>query len=96
MMPAIDQVLTLADAFERHESIGDSTLSWRLFGDSKKLAAIRKGADLQSRRLEKALAWFAANWPAGRAWPRRIQRPAAPARKNGRAKLPPSRQRLEA
>jgi hypothetical protein len=45
-----------------------------LFGDSKKLGALRRGADLQSRRLEKAFAWFANQWPRGLAWPRGIPR----------------------
>ena len=45
-------------------------------GDTKKLGAILEdGADLHTRRFEKAVQWFSDNWPAEAAWPEQIMRP---------------------
>ena len=74
-MLAIQQLLSLADAYRSATDIRDNTLSWRVFGDTKKLTAIREGADIQVGRYEKAIAWFSANWPEGAVWPADIARP---------------------
>ena len=59
-------------------------------GDSKKLGAIEAGSDIQVRRHEKALRWFADNWPEGAIWPVHVTIPApepiaTKRRKHGRA-----------
>lgn len=72
---AIHQLLRLTREYERKANVGKTTLSYRLFRDSKKLRAIEAGADLQTRRLEAALAWLSANWPAAAQWPSDIPRP---------------------
>lgn len=41
----------------------DSTVSYRVFGDTKKLGALRNGADITVRRFNAALRWFDENWP---------------------------------
>jgi hypothetical protein len=42
----------------------DTTLSHRIFGDSKKLGALRTGgADITVGRYNATMAWLAANWP---------------------------------
>src|SRR5215207_8450948 len=74
-MDAINQLLTVATAFQAATGVSTPTLSWRVFGDSKKLAAIRGGADIQVRRHEKAMQWFSDSWPEGAAWPTGIARP---------------------
>lgn len=74
-MNATDSLLALADAYGAAHKIESSTVSWRVFGDTKKLGAIREGADIQMRRFEKAVRWFSANWPAGVDWPAGIPRP---------------------
>lgn len=76
-MSAIDQLLILARAYGDAAGIERSTVSWRVFGDTKKLAAIEAGADIQVRRQERAVAWFARNWPSGAEWPAGIPRPAS-------------------
>lgn len=43
----------------------EKTVSHRVFGDSKKLAMIRAGADITLTRFNYAMAWFAAFWPEG-------------------------------
>lgn len=74
-MDAIQRLLTLARAYGDAEQIGLSTVSWRVFGDTKKLAALEDGADIQIGRYEKAMQWFSDNWPEKTRWPKGIDRP---------------------
>jgi hypothetical protein len=74
-MSGIDQLLTLARAYGAAMGLEPSTVSWRVFGDTKKLAAIESGADIQVRRYERAVQWFSDNWPDGADWPAGVERP---------------------
>lgn len=74
-------LIALADAYAALTGASETTISCRVFGDSKKLAAIRRGKDITLRRFNAAVQWFADNWPAGAEWPRDIRLaklPAAP------------------
>jgi len=75
VMSAIDHLLRLSDSYRGATGIGQSALSWRMFGDTKKLRALREGADIQVKRLEKTLQWFSDNWPDGAEWPADVPRP---------------------
>lgn len=74
-MDPISSLLRLADLYASSEGIELSTVSWRVFGDTKKMAALRNGADIQVRRFEGALAWFSAHWPESAEWPAELARP---------------------
>lgn len=74
-MMQIAHLLELADAYQRAVPVEDKTLSFRVFGDSKKLAALRADADITTQRFNAAVGWFAENWPEGAAWPDAIERP---------------------
>ena len=74
-MDDLDALLFLADAYQRAEKLKTSSLSWRVFGDSKKLEALRSGRDISYRRLRHALRWFSVNWPPKLPWPENIVRP---------------------
>jgi hypothetical protein len=77
VMTCIDELITAARIYAAAEGVELKTVSWRVFGDAKKLDAITKaGADLQTRRFEGAMRWFSANWPDTVAWPSDIPRPA--------------------
>lgn len=77
-MSSIDFLLERADAYKIAAKIErDSTVSYRVFGDSKKLGALRLGADITVGRLSDALAWFEANWPAAPDAPPEAQEDAA-------------------
>ena len=76
-MSGIDQLLVLARAYAAAEGLELSTVSWRVFGDTKKLGAIETGSDIQVRRYEKGVQWFSDNWPSGLGWPQDVDRPAA-------------------
>lgn len=74
-MLRISHLLKLADEYERVSGVGDTTLSFRVFSDSKKLAALRDEADITTTRFNGAIVWFAKNWPAKARWPSDVQRP---------------------
>lgn len=75
-MSGIDQILQVAKAYSRATDAGLTTVSWRVFGDAKKLRAMESGADIQVRRFERAMSWFSENWPEGAEWPADVVRPA--------------------
>tara|TARA_R110002049_G_scaffold23545_10_gene83668 strand:- start:52466 stop:52714 length:249 start_codon:yes stop_codon:yes gene_type:complete len=63
-MNTIENLLAVADAYKRASGIEfDRTVSHRVFGDSKKLSALRTGSDITLRRYNDALLWFSENWP---------------------------------
>jgi len=68
-MNEISHLLALADAYLAVTHLKEVTLSHRLFGDSKKLTAMRDGADITVSRFNAAVAWFISNWPEGADWP---------------------------
>ena len=75
-MNGIAHLLAVARAYAEIEGVPLSTVSSRALDDGKKLAAIESGADIQVRRLERAMQWFSDNWPAGAGWPSDVCRPA--------------------
>lgn len=81
VMSAIDQLLSLCREYGRATGVDTTTVSWRVFGDSKKLGAIIDGADIQTRRLERAVGWFSANWPESAQWPATVARPSVKSEK---------------
>lgn len=74
-MNSIDALIQLADEYGRATGVTVTTVSWRVFNDSKKLSAIKAGADIQVSRFERAVSWFAQNWPEGAVWPEALPRP---------------------
>ena len=74
-MPEIAHLLRLIDAYKRAVEIEDVTLSHRLFGDSKKIQALRHGADITVTRYCGAMVWLASNWPDKAIWPEDIPQP---------------------
>ena len=74
-MTEIAHLLSVADAYKAALKIEDTTVSSRVFGDSKKLEALRAGADITLGRFNAALRWFADNWPETAKWPEGIARP---------------------
>jgi hypothetical protein len=75
-MSGIEHLLTVARAYAGATRLDLSTVSWRSTGDTKKLPAIERGADIQVKRLERTLQWFSDNWPDV-PWPDGVPRPAA-------------------
>lgn len=72
----IHYLLQLADAYKIAAQIeNDSTVSHRVFGDTKKLSALRGGADITVGRFNAAVVWFRENWPEGKERPAEIAPP---------------------
>jgi hypothetical protein len=74
--PATKSLITTSDAFCEAKGLSRSRISTLVFNDGKALDRIAGGGDLNTRSYEKAMAWFAANWPEGVAWPEGVERPA--------------------
>jgi len=75
-MVTASDILRLAQIFAAATGIKVTTISSRVFDDSKKLSAIESGADLTLTRAITAMQWFSDNWPDGEAWPDDMVRPA--------------------
>ncbi|HEX5934219.1 MAG TPA: hypothetical protein VFY63_08635 [Pseudorhizobium sp.] len=65
----IADLLLISEAYGRASGVSEKTVSGRVFTDSKKLAALRAGADLTTGRFNDAIHWFSDNWPADAVWP---------------------------
>lgn len=64
MIVTIAALLSVSDRYMALAGIGEEkTLSYRVFGDSKKLTALRDGSDITLTRFNAAMGWFAAQWP---------------------------------
>ncbi|GLK65668.1 hypothetical protein [Paracoccus kondratievae] len=64
----IADLIARADEYKAATGIADdSTVSYRVFGDTKKLGALRRGADITTRRFKAAMLWFDKNCPASQA-----------------------------
>lgn len=74
-MSGIDSLLKVARRYGEAEGVPLTTVSSRALNDGKKLTALEGGADINVKRLEKALLWFSANWPVGAEWPGDVLRP---------------------
>jgi hypothetical protein len=77
VMSIIENLLSLSRVYAKAEKVGLTTVSWRVFGDTKKLRALENGGDLQTKRAACALQWFSDNWPANACWPEKIDRPSS-------------------
>lgn len=65
-----DDLITLVDAYKTASGVSrDQTVSYRIFGDSKKLASLRNRGDITVSRFNASIEWLRENWPDGRAMP---------------------------
>lgn len=75
-MPDTLHILLLADEWLRATGLAETTLSNRIFGESKKISLIRGGGGLTVERYRHSVLWFSSTWPEGAEWPDAIARPA--------------------
>lgn len=70
MNPSIPFLISVADTYLAiSDARQESTVSHRVFGDTKKLASLRAGGEITVGRYNAAFRWFAANWPDGHPLP---------------------------
>ena len=67
-----DDLLETADLFRSLTGVEEVTLSYRMFGDTKKLRALRGDAGITLDRFNAAMTWFATNWPEDGERPERL------------------------
>jgi hypothetical protein len=84
-MSGIDSLLRVARRYAQVEGVPLTTVSSRALNDGKKLSALEGGADINVKRLERAMVWFSANWPAEGEWPLDVARPVVEAIDEARA-----------
>lgn len=70
-------LLSVAEAYRQAERLSVSKVSWRAFGDVRKLGDLINGKDIQLSRYEKAMLWFSVNWPTTAQWPEGVFRPSS-------------------
>lgn len=59
-----DHLLEVADLYRSLTGIEEeTTLSHRVFGDTKKLRQLREGVGITLDRFNAAMIWFATRWP---------------------------------
>ena len=71
----ITHLLKLIDAYQKARDVSDTTLSFWMFNDSKKIAALRTGSDMTTTRFNAAVQYFSDNWPESAVWPLEVPRP---------------------
>jgi hypothetical protein len=65
-MIRVTDLLSVADDFRSAAGLErESTLSHRIFGDTKVLARLRQGGEITVGRFNAAMQWLVLNWPDG-------------------------------
>lgn len=75
MMTLTEKLILITDRYCAHVSRSRSRISTIIFGGGDRIDGIAGGKDLNTRSYEKAMTWFATNWPADLAWPEGVDRP---------------------
>ncbi|WP_378952188.1 hypothetical protein [Mesorhizobium sp. ANAO-SY3R2] len=75
-MIQISHLLKVVDAYRVATGTSETTVSHRVFRDTKKVRQLREGGDMQIGRFNEALVWFSSSWPEGAIWPADVERPA--------------------
>jgi hypothetical protein len=74
-MIEISDLIQLSDRWRAAAGLErESTLSHRIFGDTKILGRLRAGGEITVGRFNLALAWFDQHWPEGAEVPSLLQR----------------------
>lgn len=75
-MNLIGRLEIISDRYCALTELRREQVSYRVFADQRRLGlVISGGAGMTVANYEKAMLWFAANWPEGVAWPEGVERP---------------------
>lgn len=77
-MTDIDRLLAVVDAYRAATGLSEARISTLFLKGGTRLAHLRAGGDIGVRTAAKALAAFAAAWPADAVWPDTVERPSQP------------------
>ncbi len=78
-MTLTEQLLRVSDVYCAAVNRSRSRISTIVLGGGDRIDGIASGKDLNTRSFEKAMLWFASNWPEGVDWPEGVERPDLPA-----------------
>lgn len=86
-MLTVTDLISIADEYRRIAGIErETTLSYRMFGDTKKLALLRSGgADVTMTRFRAGLDFLLEHWPEAASMPEKLESYAAWKRRNANA-----------
>ncbi|WP_295080195.1 hypothetical protein [Tabrizicola sp.] len=70
------KILTLQSQLCEHIGRSHWAISVRIFGKGDFFRRLLNGADCRTSTADRAMQWFADNWPDDLAWPKDISRPA--------------------
>jgi len=73
-------LLVLAEAYARASNRSLATVGRRACGNDGLFLRLAAGRGCNTRTLDKAAAWFAANWPPDQPWPLESQPPCSACR----------------
>jgi hypothetical protein len=68
-------LIAVIDAYAAATGERDTTISYRVFTDSKKVAALRGSASITTARYIVSMQWLSDHWPDGAVWPLSVDRP---------------------
>lgn len=74
-MKQVDQFFAVLAAYRKATGLSEGRVSTMLFSGGMRIAKIRSGGDVGSRRCDAAMVWFEENWPHGAVWPEGVKRP---------------------
>lgn len=72
-------LIRVAETWCRARGLSEATLSTKILAKGSRLAALREGAGINVKTLNRAMRWLSENWPVNAAWPSDVQRPQIPA-----------------
>ena len=75
MIDPKEHLLAVIDAYIEATGVPDTTISFRVFHDSKKIRVMRAGASITSARLVSSIQWLSDHWPSDAVWPPTVERP---------------------
>jgi hypothetical protein len=70
-----DDLLELATAYAQALDLSLIQVGRRACGNTNVFARLAEGHGCNSRTIERASAWFTANWPSDLEWPASVPRP---------------------
>ncbi len=75
-----EKLLAVIDAYQAGHGLTATTVSKRLFDNTRKLSDMRRSdcpADMTTAGWERAMLQMSRTWPEGTAWPSSVSRPAS-------------------
>ena len=70
-------LVTLADAYGAHSGRSTATISKWIVGHARLFSRLRDGHGTTVHTYNRAVGWFARNWPADLPWPADVPRPSS-------------------